>query len=705
MLDARRTRPVLIALLVVAVALVTIDFRDGGTSARPWLRAAACSAPSSTSGATSPARFRGAAGNSAEVAKLQRDDPLQLELGQAEAAAQGAAGADRPPAPSPRTTTPMVAATVTGRRRLLGHGDDQRGQRRRHRRERDRAQRRRPRRHGRRPPARPPRRCSSRTDANATVGIRMAGDGQIGALGGTANDFPPGTAPLKLTLSSATHHQTGPGAGHLRLRRRPPVRARHPDRHVSPRSPPSRVHSPRPPWSSRSPTSPGSASSGSWSASERRSAAGGRAVRQRPSRGGRRSSSPPPDRALRRRRRPAHGGEPAPAARRRRPRPGAAAGRRGRGLHQPDDRPADRLRGRPRARHRAARDALRGGVRAGLLPGRVLRGPDRGRVSARTGERNPWVELGRDGGRGGGGRGGQGRARPAAVRPGRHRPRHQACAARRHPGTCCSPRSRTCWWRGRPGSPARSPSARRGRSSSAPSASRPCSGPRRPAPPRICGWPAPARSSRPTARRAGSRSCAWPTPIKIVRPNGPAGSGIAPPALAGGRTARLNFAGKSPALRSSGAGVTRLGRTPKLNFAGKSPAITPPRSQKGSRQGLDPHPRPGRDHAARQPARPGQGLDPGRPSGRLGRLGRPRGRGWLRHHRGRPPAAQGRLAADRRAPAPARRQPRPAGQGLAPHIEAPPRQLVLKRPVDRLGAALPVQGPVAVRGAGRCRAR
>ena len=32
MLDARRTRPVLIALLIVAVALITIDFRDGGTS-------------------------------------------------------------------------------------------------------------------------------------------------------------------------------------------------------------------------------------------------------------------------------------------------------------------------------------------------------------------------------------------------------------------------------------------------------------------------------------------------------------------------------------------------------------------------------------------------------------------------------------------------------------------------------------------------
>ena len=40
------------------------------------------------------------------------------------------------------------------------------------------------------------------TDASATVGIRMAGNGQIGALSGTANDFS-GTAPLKLTLFNA----------------------------------------------------------------------------------------------------------------------------------------------------------------------------------------------------------------------------------------------------------------------------------------------------------------------------------------------------------------------------------------------------------------------------------------------------------------------------------------------------------------------
>jgi rod shape-determining protein MreD len=70
----------------------------------------------------------------------------------------------------------------------------------------------------------------------------------------------------------------------------------------------------------------------------------------------------------------------------------------------------------------------------------------------------------------------------------------------------------------------------------------------------------------------------------LVR-TGPAGSGIARPTLAGGRTARLNFSHSASALRSSGAGVTSLGRTPKLKFAGESSAITPPRRQKGPRKG------------------------------------------------------------------------------------------------------------------------
>jgi rod shape-determining protein MreD len=66
----------------------------------------------------------------------------------------------------------------------------------------------------------------------------------------------------------------------------------------------------------------------------------------------------------------------------------------------------------------------------------------------------------------------------------------------------------------------------------------------------------------------------------------PAGSGIAPPALAGGRAAKLNFGRSASALRSSGAGVSSLGRTPKLNFSGgKSSARTPHRSRPGPGKG------------------------------------------------------------------------------------------------------------------------
>jgi rod shape-determining protein MreC len=41
------------------------------------------------------------------------------------------------------------------------------------------------------------------TDANSTVGVRMAGTGQIGALSGTADSFS-GSAPLRLTLFDGT---------------------------------------------------------------------------------------------------------------------------------------------------------------------------------------------------------------------------------------------------------------------------------------------------------------------------------------------------------------------------------------------------------------------------------------------------------------------------------------------------------------------
>jgi len=160
-----------------------------------------------------------------------------------------------------------------------------------------------------------------------------------------------------------------------------------------------------------------------------------------------------------------------------------------------------------------------------------------------------------------------------------------------------------------------------------------------------------------------------------------AGSGIAPPALAGGRTAKLNFgrsasALRSSALRSSAAGVTSPGRTPKLNFAGKSPAITPHRTQKGpgkgwirvgDRPGITPHRTlrgPGKgwiragDHPGITPPRgqrgPGKGWirSRGRSGGKAFGTGAGPGivvagrrspkAGWLRTDAHRPPAAANR---------------------------------------------------------------
>ena len=133
-----------------------------------------------------------------------------------------------------------------------------------------------------------------------------------------------------------------------------------------------------------------------------------------------------------------------------------------------------------------------------------------------------------------------------------------------------------------------------------------------------------------------------------------AGSGIVPPALAGGRTAKLNFGRSASALRSSGAGVTSLGRTPKLNFAGKSPAITPPRTQKGPGKGwIRTGDRPG--ITPRTQRGPGKGwIRAGGSVGQTARAGTGVGHGsvvagrrspkagWLRTDAHRPPAAANR---------------------------------------------------------------
>jgi rod shape-determining protein MreC len=200
-LDARRTRPVLIALLVVAIALITIDFRDGGTSGAHSI-GGRLFGPVEHVGGDVTGWFRGG-GSSSEVARLQQqNDALQLELGQAKVTAQEAAELGSLHTLAGKDHYAIVAATViaaggdysdtvtisagssdgiTANETVL-NGDGLVGT----------------------VVATSPTTATVQlaTDANATVGIRMAGDGQIGALSGTANGFS-GSAPLKLTLFNA----------------------------------------------------------------------------------------------------------------------------------------------------------------------------------------------------------------------------------------------------------------------------------------------------------------------------------------------------------------------------------------------------------------------------------------------------------------------------------------------------------------------
>jgi rod shape-determining protein MreC len=201
-LEARRTRAVLIALLVVAIALITIDFRDGGNSGAHSLGGQIFGPVEHLAGDVTGV-FRGTSGNSGEIANLQRqNDQLRAQLAQAQTSGADAkqlasllhlatgkykvvtatviaAGGDYSDTVTINAGTAdgiaadetvlngnglvgtVVAATSsTATVRLL-------------------------------------------TDAGSTVGVKMTGSGQIGALTGSAGTLS-GSAPLRLTLFNAT---------------------------------------------------------------------------------------------------------------------------------------------------------------------------------------------------------------------------------------------------------------------------------------------------------------------------------------------------------------------------------------------------------------------------------------------------------------------------------------------------------------------
>jgi rod shape-determining protein MreC len=185
----------------VAVALITIDFRDGGTSGAHSVGGRLFGPVEHVAGDVT-GWFR-SGGSSAEVSALQQQNTaLQLELAQSKVTAQQAAELGSLHKLTGKDGYTVVAATViaaggdysdtvtisagssdgiTANETVL-NGDGLVGT----------------------VVATSPTTATVQlaTDATATVGIRMAGDGQIGALSGTANDFS-GTAPLKLTLFNA----------------------------------------------------------------------------------------------------------------------------------------------------------------------------------------------------------------------------------------------------------------------------------------------------------------------------------------------------------------------------------------------------------------------------------------------------------------------------------------------------------------------
>jgi rod shape-determining protein MreC len=197
----RRTRAVLVTLLVAAIALITIDFRDGGGSAAHGM-GSRLFAPVELVAGDVTGVFRGAAGNGGQVASLQRqNDQLRAQLAQAQAgdadAAQLASLLHLAKGKYAVVTGTVIAAggdyadTVTlnvgsadgiAANETVLNGDGLVGT-----------------------VAAVTASTATvqlATDAGATVGVRMTGSGQIGALTGTAASMT-GSRQLRLTMFSS----------------------------------------------------------------------------------------------------------------------------------------------------------------------------------------------------------------------------------------------------------------------------------------------------------------------------------------------------------------------------------------------------------------------------------------------------------------------------------------------------------------------
>jgi rod shape-determining protein MreC len=199
LLEARRTRAVLIALLVVAIALITLDFHDGGDSGAHGI-GGRIFGPVEHLASDVTGVFKG--GDGGEIASLQQqNDQLRAQLAQAQANdadAQQVAGLLRLSTGRYQIVAGTVIAaggsysdTVTinagssdgiATDETVLNGDGLVGT----------------------VVSVTPGTATVQlaTDAGATVGVRMNGTGQIGALTGTAGSLS-GSAPLKLTLFNA----------------------------------------------------------------------------------------------------------------------------------------------------------------------------------------------------------------------------------------------------------------------------------------------------------------------------------------------------------------------------------------------------------------------------------------------------------------------------------------------------------------------